>query len=438
MRLHSGNGMNSFTNDDLSAGHLALVVGHPDRTGGMETFCRFLVRSALAAQWRVTVALSGVDIYNGDASTAGPLLTVNHVDWINATCAGDREYDWRRILKRRAWFRHTRPDVAVFVQSSNTPFRASVLGARLAGVPVISTQRTVAWAIDDVPRRRHFLGLVPGLGLHGKRMRLRGWLTAAAAARVVYNSKAVREGYETMYSYSRGKGVVIPNAVVVSGSPETKTSARGNTHTGDGKSTFTIGFVGRIGADKRLDVLLRAAAALELSQPVRLLIHGQSQANEQASLQQLAGELSIADCIEWAGVTADPAAAYARCDAVVLCSPRESSSNMVLEAMAAGKAVIVPRTGGMPELVMQGQCGVCVPPLDVPALTEAIRQLAVNDALRVELGWRARAKAMREHDSRIVAAMWMHLLAQVARRPSGVSTTGWTPPLCTTQPGCAG
>lgn len=385
--------------------HLALIVSHPGRTGGMETFCRFLTDTVLSAGWRVTVGLSGENIYETQQAECGPRLRVEQLDWLDAACAGDRAYVRTRILERRRWFRRVEPDVALVVQSSNTPFRAAIVGARLAGVPVITTHRTMPYPLERVPSRRHLFGLVPGLGLHTRRVVFKTWLTAALASRVVYNSDAVRRGYENLYRYPPSRSVVIPNAVTPPAAPH-----------GPGSSgrPLTIGFAGRVGSDKRLDVLLRAVASMA-ARNVRVVIYGEGA--ERRDLTDLAGRLGIADRVRWRGVTQDRWSAYADMDIVALCSPRESSSNMVLEAMAAGKAVVVSETGGMPELVEHGRCGLLVPPLDFMALTGALDRLAADALLRRTLGEKARSKTLSEHDPAVVGGQWLALLSQVAGRP---------------------
>lgn len=381
--------------------HLALVTAHPGPIGGMEKFARFLARTALSAGWRVTVALSGEDLFSGMAGA----VRVERVDWLDATFRGDREYRASTILDRRRWFRRVRPDVAVFVQSSNTPFRAAVVGAALARVPVVTTHRTLPYVIAAVPSRRHFFGLLPGLGLYARRMVARTWLTAALAARVVFNSEQVRREYERCYRYPQSRGVVIANAVDAPERPEGPTGTGG---------PLTIGFVGRISREKRIDVLLEAVAAMRSSRCVQLAFWGDGDKRE--ILIERAGELGLSGRVEWNPPTPDVWPAYGRCDVVVLCSPRESSSNMILEAMAAGCAVVVTDVGGMRELVADGEAGMIVPPEEPAALAAALDRLAGDDALRRRLGARAREEARRAHDPLQIGRQWLDTLEQVCRR----------------------
>ena len=385
--------------------HVALVTGHADRIGGMETFCRFLARTIVDHDCRLTVALSGRNIYRKDECPRS-------VDWVNAGFAGDREYLPGRVLDRRAWFREQRPDVAVVVQTSNTPFRCAIAGAALAGVPVVVTHRTLAWPVEDPPARRHLCGLVRGLHLHRRRMIFKTWLTSALARAVVYNSQGTRDSYEQLYGYSPAKGVVIPNAVTMPTAAPPRPGGR----------PFTIGYFGRIGADKRLDLLIRAVERMQ-HRDARVVLWGEGAAQDELVL--LARGLGLEQRIEWAGPLDEPGAALARCDVVALCSPRESSSNMVLEAMAAGRAVVVSDTGGMAEMVDRGRCGLLVPALDVPALAGALDRLAGDQDLCDRLGHAARNHVGQQHDPAAVAEAWLNLLHRVARQPAAVRS--WSP-----------
>lgn len=379
--------------------HLALVTANPLRIGGMQTFSRFLVGIACEAGWRVTVALSGEDVFTGIRGS----LDVRQLDWVDADLAGDRRYHMRTILARRRWFREHRPDVALFVQSSNTPFRSSVVGAVLAGTPVVMTHRTMPWIRDFVPAGRHLSGLLPGFGLHNRRQVFKTRIAAALASRIVYNSEFVRQEYESIYGYPRSKGCVILNAAP----PAESVVARRPL-----QDCVVIGYLGRLADEKRIDVLIRAFAAMRHRQRARLLLCGDGPLRE--SLAKLADELGAADRVEFRAGTSNAAAAYAEMDVVSVCSRRESSSNTVLEAMAAGKAVVVSDAGGLPELIDNGQAGVCVPVGDVAGMADALDRLAADRDERTRLGRAAQALARQRHDAARVGRQWLDLLGEVA------------------------
>jgi glycosyltransferase involved in cell wall biosynthesis len=73
-------------------------------------------------------------------------------------------------------------------------------------------------------------------------------------------------------------------------------------------------------------------------------------------------------------------------DVVVLPSLFEGLGVSVLEAMAAGKAVIASRVGGLPELVVDAATGLLVEPRDVAGLANAIAKLASDRTLIQSMG----------------------------------------------------
>jgi alpha-maltose-1-phosphate synthase len=66
---------------------------------------------------------------------------------------------------------------------------------------------------------------------------------------------------------------------------------------------------------------------------------------------------------------------------------------VVIEAMAAGCAVVASRSGGIPEIAEDGVSGVLVPPGDVIGLRGALAELLADPGRRTELGDAARARA---------------------------------------------
>jgi glycosyltransferase involved in cell wall biosynthesis len=73
----------------------------------------------------------------------------------------------------------------------------------------------------------------------------------------------------------------------------------------------------------------------------------------------------------------------------------ENAPLAVLEAMAAGKPVLVTRRGGLPELVRGGTGLVCDPD-DEHSMASGLRTLLADDELCKKLGTRARAFAEEE------------------------------------------
>lgn len=74
----------------------------------------------------------------------------------------------------------------------------------------------------------------------------------------------------------------------------------------------------------------------------------------------------------------------------------ENMPNSILEAMSAGKPLIVTAIGSMPELVEEGVNGTLVPPGDEAALAEALQQTADPEWIRIRSEG-ARARYLRDH-----------------------------------------
>jgi glycogen synthase len=77
---------------------------------------------------------------------------------------------------------------------------------------------------------------------------------------------------------------------------------------------------------------------------------------------------------------------------VLLPSLFESYSYACAEAMAAGKAIVGSNTGGMEDLLQDGQSGLLVNPHSVPAIFNALQQLVTQQELRYRLAVAARQR----------------------------------------------
>jgi glycosyltransferase involved in cell wall biosynthesis len=82
-------------------------------------------------------------------------------------------------------------------------------------------------------------------------------------------------------------------------------------------------------------------------------------------------------------------------DILVLPSYSEGFPNVILEAMAAGKAILATEVGAIPEMIQgeKGACGLCVPPREVGPLAESLELLLRDKQLRVSMGRAGRLHA---------------------------------------------
>jgi glycosyltransferase involved in cell wall biosynthesis len=110
-------------------------------------------------------------------------------------------------------------------------------------------------------------------------------------------------------------------------------------------------------------------------------------------LKKLAHELNIADRVHIVGFQ-DPVQPFlASLDLYVHPALMEGFGIAVVEAMAMGKAVVATTTGGLPEVVAQGETGLLVPPGDAESLAAAVVSLLLDGVRREQLGSCGRARA---------------------------------------------
>jgi glycosyltransferase involved in cell wall biosynthesis len=114
------------------------------------------------------------------------------------------------------------------------------------------------------------------------------------------------------------------------------------------------------------------------------------------SLEETTIQLGLKENVQFLNFVSDIPAFLNSVDIVVLPSLFEGLGVSVLEAMAAGKAVIASRVGGIAEVVVDTVTGFLVAPGDAEALANAIVKLAGDRSLSREMGQKGRVR-LKEH-----------------------------------------
>ena len=157
-------------------------------------------------------------------------------------------------------------------------------------------------------------------------------------------------------------------------------------------------YVGRIEPLKGIDVLLEAAALLDRSDDIRVLIVGGSPGNdaELGRLKALTTELGIESMVTFTGAIKQNKLPdyYSAADVFVLPSHSESFGLAALEAMACGAPVVVSRVGGLKTFIDNGETGYLVPWRCPEPFVQRLEMLLANPLLREAMGRAARAKAL--------------------------------------------
>ncbi|MBB2941200.1 phosphatidylinositol alpha 1,6-mannosyltransferase [Actinoplanes lutulentus] len=137
-----------------------------------------------------------------------------------------------------------------------------------------------------------------------------------------------------------------------------------------------VGFVGRLAAEKEVD-LLAGASSLK---GVRVVVVGDGP--HAGSLRRALPDAVFLGARHGAQL----ARIYASLDVFAHTGPYETFGQTVQEAMASGLPVVAPAAGGPLDLVGHGLTGYLVPPHAGAGFTSAIAELAADPALRHSMG----------------------------------------------------
>jgi glycosyltransferase involved in cell wall biosynthesis len=137
---------------------------------------------------------------------------------------------------------------------------------------------------------------------------------------------------------------------------------------------------------------------------------------DRPTLEALRDELQLGSNVSFLGARHDVNELLPSADLFVLSSTTEGLPMTILEAMAAGLAVVSTDVGGISEAVAAGQTGLLVPPQSPAALAAAILEL-VNDPRRAEqMGLAGRRRVEEKFDVRMIASRYQEIYCRLLRQ----------------------
>lgn len=305
------------------------------------------------------------------------------------------------FVRWRARLRSLRADVGVFEKGwfhSGSP--ALELAARAAfGRYITIEQNTPPPLVDPPAPKRHFGGLLPGLGLWRYRRRLEVWLRGIAPHRVIGVNRAVADQLHRLYGFAERKLVVIPNGTDCDRfHPDEGWRNASRARWGVPGGALVFGTVGRLDTrHKGQDLALELFAEFRARRPddvARYVLVGDGP--DRARLARQAESLGLAESVIFAGATAAPWEAYPGFDVFLLPSRFEGGPFTLMEAMASGVCSIAMSVGAADDIIPDPGLGWRVPSGSRDAFLAAMETAAdAGAARRQAIGERARQHVLR-------------------------------------------
>ncbi len=152
--------------------------------------------------------------------------------------------------------------------------------------------------------------------------------------------------------------------------------------------SMVVGFIGRFSPGKGQPEFLRAAKIIkqQYTQPVTFLIIGGAsygEAGYENEIREMAKSFMFTDDLIFTGFRKDIPRLLAGMDILAFPSHEESFGNVLLEAMAMKIPVVASNSGGVPDIVLDGETGTLVPPKNAEKLAAGLMELLLNADLRV-------------------------------------------------------
>lgn len=273
----------------------------------------------------------------------------------------------RRPLARLAYLRELRSRIRAAAREPRAIINLHYVPSGWLALALRGLHPMVAsvWG-DDV------VGSIPGMRGAWRARQLRGLLAASEArtATSVYLRGVVRERFgldSRLVPFGVETSVFTP-APRASGGP------------------VRIGFVKWLEDTYGPDILISAFARVASVADVELVLVGDGPM--ESSLRQQAAALGVDQRVSFLGRMPHESLPrlFQSLDVLAMPSRRESFGLSALEASACGIPVVASRVGGVPEVVLDDETGLLVPPGDPELLAAALVRLVADEQLRAELG----------------------------------------------------
>ncbi|MGF3056314.1 glycosyltransferase [Microbacterium sp. YY-01] len=298
-------------------------------------------------------AKAHTEVIEGEPMTLHRLPSLRWLphDWLRFVLPWRSKYYARRVLKE------VQPDV-VHIQSHIVIGRGLSRIAHERGIPVIATNHVMAENILDHT-------LLPD--------RVNAWMTGAAWADALRTFRLTR----AVTTPTRRAADFLEKTLGITGVvPISCGIDRSNYRPVIGAREHNrMIFVGRLTAEKQIEVALQALAQLDPELMVSFDIVGGG--DQRRNLELLTQQLGLSDRVTFHGRISDEQlrALYSRASVFVIASIAELQSIATMEAMASALPIVAADAVALPHLVADGENGYLFPPGDAVALADRITRV---------------------------------------------------------------
>jgi glycosyltransferase involved in cell wall biosynthesis len=272
-------------------------------------------------------------------------------DWLTFVLPWMSKHYARRVLDR------VRPDV-VHIQSHIVIGRGLSREAHKRGIPIVATNHVMAENVVD------FTTLPPVLDKFVVKL---AW---DDAKRTFALTRAVT-------TPTRKAADFLENTIDIRGVMPVSCGLEAKNYTPDltPRDAHRLVFVGRLTTEKQIDVILRALTKLDPALDVQFDVVGNG--DQRRNLEELAGQLGLADRVRFHGHTTDEELRgfLTRASVFVIASIAELQSIATMEAMASGLPIVAADAVALPHLVHDGENGYLFRPGDPDDLAAKINRV---------------------------------------------------------------
>jgi glycosyltransferase involved in cell wall biosynthesis len=228
--------------------------------------------------------------------------------------------------------------------------------------------------------------------------------------RIIAVSDGVRKEM-LRYGVPKEKIRVIDNGIDLTRFGDTRSPEAIREEFGIKKGVTVIGTVGNLGAEKGHVYLLQAAKGIVHSVgTVKFVFVGDGPMR--VYLEHEASALGIRDNVIFTGFRTDVPTLLSAMDIFVLPSVIEGLPMVLLEAMAAQKAVVATRVGAIPKVVNNGN-GILVEPRDAAGLQNAILSLLTSEEKRQKFASAGHDTVRKGFSSERMSSEYIHLYSEL-------------------------